>query len=93
MDVYNQGIFNQGYRITCEEVYDQNIGGLAYAIVTGVLHGEHGPQWVTWERSAEAGTFANPEYFWGHYFSDGNAALADYHLRLAEHYNRKAGAR
>lgn len=73
---------NQGYIIALNEMYAQSAkddpNGCKHYICLG--YDPDSKMWVTWESTDME------YYFWGHYFDDHKHALADYHLRLAEHY-------
>lgn len=67
---------NQGYTIIKIEKYNNN-----FAICLG--KNEAGC-FVTWDCRPDT-----DYYFWGHYFTDYNEAMRDYHTRLAHYYDEK----
>lgn len=82
--VVNQ-ITNAGYEIKKIEFYSIE-NTTKHGVAFGSHKSENGFSFVTWEciRVGDA-----PEsFFWGHYFSDKNAALKDFHQRLADGYDR-----
>lgn len=68
---------NAGYEIIMIEHYTED-----YAIVLGVNSSNH---YVTWDSKPSENNF-----FWGHYFTDKNNALRDYHTRLLSYYNERS---
>lgn len=66
---------NAGYLIFKEENYSKTFG---------ICIGANQNGFVTWQFSE----FENQErsYFWGHYFTSRDAAMCDYHQRLALEY-------
>lgn len=77
---------NQGYAIIAAETYMTANTGKQYRVVLGRMETRHGAMFVTWDSTTGGTDFV--DYFWGHYFYDEKAARADYHRRLAEHYER-----
>lgn len=73
---------NQGFVVLNAETYRLHYDGSEERVVLAYKCGKN-PQYVTWE-STRSG--AKLDYYWGHYFSDENAALRDYHQRLIDHY-------
>lgn len=83
---------NQGYTIIRSETYHRTLDR-EDRIVLGRNETPHGALYVTWESTTRSGPLPaddlTTDYFWGHYFmEDGAAAYRDYHLRLAEKYER-----
>ena len=81
-------MMNGGYEIIKQERFDSSKDGLReHYIVLGVMHGKFGIQYVTWQATLDVGVVPGWSYFWGHYYNDRNAALYDYHHRLADEYD------
>lgn len=80
---------NAGYEIERIETYvsDSLLEFVnSYGVALGRRITTNEDQFVTWEyKTDKNGVYS---FFWGHYFSDKNAALADYHQRLADGYER-----
>lgn len=68
---------NAGYAIIKRET----IGGIE--IVLGESVSESG-MYVTWRRTPAHEHHGRPEYYWGHYFKDKDAALTDFNSRAEE---------
>lgn len=78
---------NEGYEIIAAESYRIDNTDKHSRIVLGRMMTTHGPMFVTWESiQYPTETGVSRDYFWGHYFSNGKAAYADYHRRLLEKY-------
>ena len=75
---------NAGYDIIKAETYDKNHRGCEYQIVLG--RNPKTGTYVTWECNAHSD--GDRDYYWGHYINKWEAALADYHRRLLEHFER-----
>ncbi len=76
---------NQGYVILKDETYHTDPDGTEHRIVLGYLSGRT-HTYCTWDSTCRGGGYS---YFWGHCFmEDEAAARRDYHLRLAEKYER-----
>ena len=78
---------NAGYDIIRAETYETDQQGCEYQIVLGFEHCSG--MYVTWECNAHSDGVR--DYYWGHYLDKPEAALADYHRRLLEHYTGKGG--
>lgn len=76
---------NAGYDIIRAEAYETDQRGCQYQIVLG--HNPQSGMYVTWECNSHPDGVR--DYFWGHYIPDREKALADYHRRLLEHYERR----
>ncbi len=83
----NEPECNAGFTIFTSEVYEtvhKFDKTIHRRIVIGERQTKFGLDYVTWEHTEEIG------YFWGHYFSDKNDALIDYHKRLLKHYDSES---
>ena len=73
-------LVNAGYQILMMEFYEETKTN-AYAFG----YSPEKKEWVTWGVTKYGGNYS---FFWGHYFTDPNRALKDYHERLAKEYGR-----
>ena len=70
----------QGYEIERSVLFENNRG-------FALGHNPAAPQpYVTWQFTENEGGVR--DYYWGHYINKWEAALADYHRRLLEHFER-----
>lgn len=82
--------YNEGFEILKSEVYCVRItDDCEERIVMAFMNTRFGKQYVTWESVLDPVYPDDIKYFWGHYFDDEYKCLADFHMRLAEHYLRK----
>lgn len=79
-------VTNAGYEVKSIEYYAVD-GDIRYGVATGSRSSKGGISFVTWECKENKNT-NEVSFFWGHYFSDKNAALSDYHQRLSDCYGR-----